>query len=329
MAQRRAKAGPVKRPSALAASSAQDMEAATPSTTMMTQSPRARSAKAHAKEDSLSSGMAQQQAKAVPSKRPSALAASSADDTESATPFTTTMARSPRAGSAGGRGGIRRSRRKEERLAEEVRDIQRDIHRLEGKRDCMLDYPMQATVLNDRYSTKIMFEYCTLFEFGFDHKNKSEGQRQEQFIRSIMREDLHITGVTFTSKGVDKLVSAHRMYASIHMNYRMKFVSSANILDDSGAVLVSELKTIISQRITRKMLELYYPLVFQYEALVQLLLGQMIEMIVIQLYEFDSLGCIEGYVPRIGVLEAFSDLLGNADLGALCALEHKLRTMFQ
>ncbi|KAF0757722.1 hypothetical protein DYB28_010489 [Aphanomyces astaci] len=264
----------------------------------------------------------------APKEQPSAMAASTLRAIASSANPTVAFTRSPPR-TSGGRGGVKRARRKEEKLADEVMLVQRDIHRLEGKRDCMLDYPMQTTALNDRKSTKIMYEYCTLFEFGFDHKNKQEGLKQEQFIRSIMREDLQITGVTFTSKGVDKLIGAHRMYSSVHMNYKMQFVTCENVLDDSGAVIVTELKTIISQRITRKMLQLYYPMVFQHEALVQRLLGQMIDMAVTQLYEYDNLGRIEGYVPRIGVLEAFADLLENADLAALCALEHKLRKIFE
>ncbi|KAF0688329.1 Aste57867_20041 [Aphanomyces stellatus] len=223
----------------------------------------------------------------------------------------------------------RSRRRKEERLEGEVAHIQREIHRLEGKRDCMLDYPLQSTTLNDRHSTKIMLDYCKLFEYGFTLHNDQESWRQEQFLRSVMREDLRIVGMSFSAIGLDKLIGAHRLYSVAHVSYSLTFIHCENILDDVGAVLVCELKTVATQRITHKMLQLYYPSVLEHEELLDRLVGQMIDITVTQFFEFDNLGRIEAYVPRIEVFQAFADLLVNTDLGVLCSVDHKLRNLFQ
>ncbi|KAG9415780.1 hypothetical protein AC1031_000159 [Aphanomyces cochlioides] len=223
----------------------------------------------------------------------------------------------------------KRKRRKEEALEAEVIRVQREIHRLESKRDCMLDFPMQPTILNDRQTTKLMHDYCKMFEYGFNVKNASQGWKQEQFLRSIMRDDLRITGVTFTSQGIDKIIGAHRMYAMAHIDYHMRFLECSNIVDDTGAVVMCELRSIATQRITRQVLQMYYPMALQYEVLVQLLIGELIDLAVTQIFEFDNLGRIEGYVPRIEVMEAFAALLANNDLKMLCAMEHKLRVLFQ
>ncbi|KAF0688328.1 Aste57867_20040 [Aphanomyces stellatus] len=219
--------------------------------------------------------------------------------------------------------------RKDKKVETEVAALQREIHRLEGKRDGLLDYPSLSTTLNDRHSTKVMLDYCRLFEFGFMLNNKPEAARQEQFLRSVMREDLSIVGVTFTASGLDKLIGAHKHYSSAHVSYRLSFVHCENVLDDIGAVLVCELKAMTTQRITHKMLQLYYPSVLAHDAIVDRLLGRMINIVVTQVFEFDNLGRIETYVPRIEVLEAFARLLETADMGMLCALDHKLRTLFQ
>ncbi|KDO23328.1 hypothetical protein SPRG_11642 [Saprolegnia parasitica CBS 223.65] len=208
------------------------------------------------------------------------------------------------------RAHVARRREHIERLGRQVDALAYETSRLEGKRESL-----SAThwYLNDHRSVKTVHEYLRVFKYGYMTSLDKEAMVQERFLRSIMRDDLRY----FHLVGVDKLLYVFRIYCASHSNFSMYFLRCDVVQNDEDGLLACHVHMIVSQRITRTTLSMYFPHILHDEVLVQKLIGRQIDLPTTSIFGFDENGLVASYNASMDFVGAYMRLLADLEAVAL------------
>ncbi|RHY90341.1 hypothetical protein DYB26_001834 [Aphanomyces astaci] len=176
-----------------------------------------------------------------------------------------------------------------------------------------------SSTLNETRPEKLVMEYIKMFHFGY----QSSHPTQLSFIRSFMREDICAHGII----GLPFFIDNFRRYCSVNLNFQMDYVHSHFVYNDECDGLVlgrCVLQLMVKQRISRGLLELYYPGVLNNEPLVQSLIGQTIRIPSTSDFTFDTDGLISVYASSMELVRAFVDLVHDVEVAAMIVHGNRL-----
>ncbi|OQR92808.1 hypothetical protein ACHHYP_03192 [Achlya hypogyna] len=195
-------------------------------------------------------------------------------------------------------------------LTAEVAALAYETSRLEGKRDSLASVRLRAgAYLNDHATAKVVYEYLKVFRFGYRSALDEEALLQERFLRSIMRQDLRCFGFV----GIDVLLNSFRLYCSTHSNFSMYFLRCDLVQDDMSGLITCHVQIVVSQRLTRATLTMYFPHILHDEVLVQALIGKQVDIPTTAYFCFDDDGLVESYHSTMDFVKAYLALLGNLE----------------
>ncbi|OQR82633.1 hypothetical protein ACHHYP_15722 [Achlya hypogyna] len=203
--------------------------------------------------------------------------------------------------------------RRQERIATltaEVAALAYDTSRLEGKRDSLAATRLRATAyLNDHATAKVVLEYLKVFRYGYKSALDDEALIQERFLRSIMRPDLRYFGFV----GIEVLLRTFRLYCTTHSNFCMLFLRCDLIEDDLSGLVTCRVQMVVSQRLSRATLAMYFPHILHDETLVQALIGRQIDIPTTSVFGFDADGLVESYHASMDFVSAYLAVLGSLE----------------
>ncbi|EQC35741.1 hypothetical protein SDRG_06500 [Saprolegnia diclina VS20] len=204
------------------------------------------------------------------------------------------------------RAHVARRRETIERLSRQVDALAYETSRLEGKRESL---SVTHRYLNDHRSVKTVHEYLRVFQHGYKTSLDKEATIQERFLRSIMRDDLRY----FHLIGVDKLLHVFRVYCASHSNFSMCFLRCNVIQNDDDGLVACHVTMMVSQRITRTTLSMYFPHILHDEVLVQALIGRQIDLPTTSIFGFDEDGLVSSYTASMDFVGAYMRLLADLE----------------
>ncbi|OQR82625.1 hypothetical protein ACHHYP_15721 [Achlya hypogyna] len=185
-----------------------------------------------------------------------------------------------------------------------------EIARLEGRRYILQSMLARSVTMNESQFVRLMHEYVRMFENGFKRRDAVAASSQERFLRSIMSEDLAFHG----HRSLDTFIRIFQQYSSTHLSFTIRFVSCSVVMDDDDSCLTATLQTVVTQRMTRQSLAVYFPHVLQDEALVQVLIGRSLAIPQTSVFWFTSDGQIAQYSATMALVPTFLTLLQSLEL---------------
>ncbi|OQS05218.1 hypothetical protein THRCLA_02619 [Thraustotheca clavata] len=216
------------------------------------------------------------------------------------------------------RAHVARRQQKIADLTKQVNALAYETNRLEGKKESLSATPWKSVYLNDHQAVKRVHEYLKMFRYGYQASLDNEALIQQRFLRSIMREDVQHFGLV----GIDKFLHIFRVYCSSHSNFSMYFLHCDCIMDDESLV-TCKVQMIVSQRITRNTLSMYFPHILHDEVLVQKLIGRQIDLPTTSVFGFDDKCLVETYNSSMDFVAAYKGLLEDLNEVATLVGEHK------
>ncbi|KAF0688333.1 Aste57867_20045 [Aphanomyces stellatus] len=210
------------------------------------------------------------------------------------------------------RAHVRRRQAHTETLEADVDALQVETARLEGQIAVLQLHP---TTLNTKRTEKLLHEYVRLFEYGYLQSHAS----QVPFIRAVMREDVVSHGFV----GVNNFLETFRRYCSVDTSFEMRFLNCVCVEPEDAAVSCI-LHVMVSQRITRGLLALYFPDVLHNEPLVQRLIGARLDIRTTSIFVFDSSGRISENSGTMELVSAFVKLVQNLELACMIVEGNRL-----
>ncbi|KDO24795.1 hypothetical protein SPRG_20826 [Saprolegnia parasitica CBS 223.65] len=189
-----------------------------------------------------------------------------------------------------------------EHLENDVQQLHRTIARCEGQLEVL-----RVSVCSHDGALHTAAEFFSLFRHGYHVPRPHLKQRQDAFLRSVMRPDL----VIMNERGLEKLFAQWQAYYQLFPCFEM-VTPALDVLVCDETRLVRAPAT-LHLRLSRYALESLCPHVLQNERLVQRLVGQVLSMPTMIHFHFQDDGTIGQMDTSTNIVAALIGLLGSTE----------------
>ncbi|GLD95509.1 hypothetical protein PINS_up004186 [Pythium insidiosum] len=207
------------------------------------------------------------------------------------------------------------------RATRELTALRDEVLALQQRRDLVQSVMLNARMHATTFAMDTTRRFYEVFASGYDPARRPElSRRAEQFLRSIMAEDVVCTEF----QGVDTFLQQYELSSTTHASMHVQ-LNSLSVVQHASEIVSIKAEAVAYFRIKRETLQRFFPTIILDEPLTQRLIGKAYELTYDKVFHFRADGRIFQHESRVDFCSSLLQLVGDPFL-ALKLLQASLMT---